>query len=187
MVSLSPVAAPIIAGLDADPSRDFLGHGRGEDVLPTGDPAGADLLDSGGHANPVPEPIAGQGCRATFWMRVPRGPGSGTQPVPRFPGRHSATRFDIRPPALPSTGGESHVRPERFRSGTIGGPTTLCAAGPAPPVPQRFPSCGDFGRQVPRGRVWIDWFLIANDSGLCQRRIAAAVGTGNHYQQWHHR
>ena len=57
-VSFSPVAAPIAVGLDAYPSCDFCGLCRGQDILPTGDPAGADLLVGGGYADPVPEPVA---------------------------------------------------------------------------------------------------------------------------------
>ena len=51
--ALSPVAAPIIAGLDAHPSRGFCGLCRGQDILPTGELAGANLLDGGGNTDPV--------------------------------------------------------------------------------------------------------------------------------------
>ena len=46
------------AGLDADPPGDFRGLGRGQDILPTGDLAGGDLLDGGGNPDPVLEPVS---------------------------------------------------------------------------------------------------------------------------------
>ena len=40
----SPVAAPMVNWLDANASRDFGRLARGQDILPTGDPAGSRLL-----------------------------------------------------------------------------------------------------------------------------------------------
>ena len=46
------------AGFHADPSGEFGGLGTGQGVLPTGDLAGADLLDGGCDADPVLQPVS---------------------------------------------------------------------------------------------------------------------------------
>ena len=56
--AFSPVGAPVAAGLDADPPGDFHSLGRGQDILPTGDLAGGDLLDCGCDADPVLQPVS---------------------------------------------------------------------------------------------------------------------------------
>lgn len=71
MSTFAPVDAPVAAGFHADPSGDFRGRGAGQDVLPTGDLADADLLQepdrtddftSGGFSGPSDASSRKRGC-----------------------------------------------------------------------------------------------------------------------------
>ncbi len=53
--------AAVVARLHPDSAGDFGGLGGGQAILPTVDPAGADLLEDGRSTDPVAQPVSDRG------------------------------------------------------------------------------------------------------------------------------